>query len=101
MPLLAWGGAKGAHSEECIPYSVDLYYLGSRRKEAQFQQGTANELRHSVGSRLWGTAGPWEYNFEAVYQWGEFGDGNIRAWTIASDTGYHLRSLGPRVDELV
>src|SRR5215510_5633512 len=32
---------------------VDLYYLGTDRKRARFDQGTAREIRHSIGARLW------------------------------------------------
>lgn len=78
---------------------VDLYYLGLFRRTASFDQGAARETRHSVGARLWRTKGPLDYNFEALYQWGSFGNGDIRAWTVASDTGYTLTSLPlrPRV----
>lgn len=79
--------------------SVDLYYIGLLRRQARFDQGSARETRHSVGTRLWRTVPPLDYNFEALYQWGSFGNGDIRAWTVASDTGYTLASLPlrPRV----
>lgn len=67
---------------------VDLYYLGLDQSDATFEQGTADELRHSIGMRVFGEAGAFDYNFEGVYQWGRFGQGDIRAWTLASDTGY-------------
>jgi hypothetical protein len=73
--------------------SLDLYYLGLYRSKAGFDQGAARETRHSVGTRLWRTALPLDYNFEAIYQWGSFGTGEIRAWTVASDTGYTLETL--------
>jgi hypothetical protein len=44
----------------------------------------------TVGLRVWRQAKPWDYNFEAVYQWGRFGSGPIRAWTFASDSGLTL-----------
>jgi Alginate export len=72
---------------------IDLYYIGLYRRDARFDQGSARETRHSVGTRLWRTAPPFDYNFEALYQWGSFGDGDIRAWTVASDTGYIFLSL--------
>jgi len=31
---------------------VDLYYLGIERQNAEFDQGTARELRHSLGARI-------------------------------------------------
>ncbi len=68
--------------------SVDLYYLGLDRKKASFDQGTAHELRHSLGTRIWGRKAGWDYNFEFVYQFGSFGSGELRAWTAASDTGF-------------
>jgi hypothetical protein len=67
---------------------ADFYYLGLERDAAQFDQGTARETRHSVGTRLWGQHASWDWNFEFVYQFGEFGDGKISAWTVASDTGF-------------
>jgi hypothetical protein len=73
--------------------NADLYYLGLSRRQARFDQGTAHETRHSVGTRLWRTLQPLDYNFEFVYQWGSFGSGDIRAWTAASDTGYTIQSL--------
>jgi hypothetical protein len=79
--------------------TIDLYYLGLSRSNARFDQGTAHETRHSVGTRFWRTAAPLDYNFEALYQWGSFGNGNIQAWTVASDTGYSFISqpLRPRI----
>ncbi len=73
--------------------SIDLYYLGIDRKRAHFDQGTARERRHSIGMRFWGRRDAWDYNTELVFQLGKFGDGNVRAWTIASDTGYTLHRV--------
>ena len=73
--------------------SIDLYYIGLYRRTAKFDQGGARETRHSVGGRLWRTAPPLDYNFEALFQWGSFGNGDIRAWTVASDTGYTFTAL--------
>jgi hypothetical protein len=61
--------------------------FGSSREEASFDQGSAHEVRHTLGLRLWGHPGPWDYNAEVVYQLGTFGAGQIQAWTAASDTG--------------
>ncbi|HET6202515.1 MAG TPA: alginate export family protein [Planctomycetota bacterium] len=72
---------------------ADLYYLGLDRHDATFAQGTGDELRHSIGTRVFGKDSSFDYNFEAVFQWGEFGRGEIRAWTLASDSGLTLRDL--------
>jgi hypothetical protein len=73
--------------------SVDLYYVGYYNKQSRFDQGSARETRHSVGTRIWRTERPLDYNFEAIYQWGSFDGGAIRAWTVASDTGYSFSTL--------
>ena len=74
-------------------FSVDLYYLGLERDAASFDQGTARELRHSIGTRLWGNAAGFDWNVELVYQFGTFDDGEIRAWTMASEAGYTFEGV--------
>jgi hypothetical protein len=77
-------------------WNGDFYYLGIERDDATFDQGTARELRHSFGTRLWGKRAKLDWNFEFVYQFGTFGDGDISAWTAASDTGYTFAELAGR-----
>ena len=74
--------------------NVDLYYLGLDRTRARFQQAIASEIRHSFGTRLWGQRNAWDYDLEWIYQIGSFGSGNIRAWSVETETGYTLRSWG-------
>jgi hypothetical protein len=77
--------------------SLDLYYLGLDRKEAAFERGTAQEVRHSLGvriSRAVATDKPgWDFDDEAIWQFGTFGSANIRAWTIATETGYRFPNV--------
>jgi len=77
--------------------SLDAYYLGLNRKHATFQRGMAQEVRHSVGARVSrpiATEQPgWDFDYEALWQFGSFGSENIRAWTIASENGYRLPSV--------
>jgi hypothetical protein len=72
--------------------TLDTYYLGLDRKTAAFNRGVAQEVRHSIGARLSHpiaqTKPGWDFDYEAVWQFGNFGSANIRAWTIASETGY-------------
>jgi hypothetical protein len=75
----------------------DLYYLGLDRKNATFERGTADELRHTVGGMLWRPIATQEsgadFDYEGVVQFGTFGSDDIRAWTFASDTGYSLTTV--------
>lgn len=86
--------------EEISPTSgLDLYYIGYRNTDAEFNQGSGDEVRHTLGSRFFGKAQGWDWNFEGMLQFGSFDGGNIRAWSVASDTGYTFEdvTLSPRV----
>ena len=71
---------------------ADIYYLGLYRGGAGYTQGTANETRHSVGTRVFGEKNAWDWNYEFIYQFGEFGAADISAWTAASITGYSFKN---------
>jgi hypothetical protein len=77
--------------------TLDAYYLGLDRKSATFNRGTGQEVRHSIGARLSRpvaqTKPGWDFDYEALYQFGSFGSANIRAWTVATETGYRLPTL--------
>jgi len=81
------------------PGTVDLYYLGLDRKSHEYDQGDAREQRHSLGARIFGKKEQWDFDYEAVWQFGAFGPARIRAWTVASNTGHTWRSvpLQPRL----
>ena len=79
--------------------NIDLYYLGIDNKQATFSRGTAQETRHTLGTRFWGEHRALVYDWEATFQWGSFGPVDIRAWSVGALTGYNLRSipLQPRI----
>lgn len=83
-----WGGYV-THPLHFIPgLNADVYYLGLSREDAEFARGTADEIRHSLGTRLFGKHNSFDWNFEFVGQFGSFGNDDILAWTTASDTGW-------------
>jgi hypothetical protein len=86
-------------SPELKPTSFDFYYLALERDEATFFAGGGHEVRHSLGARLFGQSTGWDWDWEAVGQVGSLGADNIRAWTVATDTGYTFEHLmwTPRV----
>ena len=77
--------------------SLELYYLGLNRKQATFQRGTAQEVRHSLGGRISRaivTEQPgWDFDYEALWQFGTFGSNGLEAWTVATETGYRLPNV--------
>lgn len=89
---LALWGLYAVRKEVFFPQAgIDLYYLGYQNDAAVYEQGAEKETRHSFGTRIWGEAGGWDYNFEFLYQVGKFGPGGINAWTAASIAGYTWR----------
>jgi hypothetical protein len=76
---------------------LDTYYLGLDRKTATFNRGTGQEVRHTIGGRLSRPIAEkkasWDFDYEALWQFGTFGSANIRAWTVASETGYRLPNV--------
>jgi hypothetical protein len=82
--------------------TLDAYYLGLDRKTATFNRGVGHEVRHTIGARLSRSIAQmkpgWDFDYEALWQFGTFESANIRAWTVASETGYRLPNapLKPR-----
>lgn len=72
---------------------LDVYYLGRYRRDAPFEQGAEDELRHTIGTRIWGESGGADYNLELTWQAGTFGPGTIEAWMVASNVGYTVEAL--------
>lgn len=66
---------------------LDIYYLGFRNRDAIFSQGSASELRHTLGTRLYGKGGGFDYDVEAAFQFGRFGTAPIRAWAATVNFG--------------
>jgi hypothetical protein len=79
--------------------ALDVYYLGLDHQRAVYNQGAGHERRDTFGARLWGQRGPWNYDAEAMYQFGKFGSGSIDAWRLAADDAYTFASVHwrPRV----
>lgn len=91
-----WGGyattARGRW-----PGQWDLYLLDYRRENARFAAGSGIERRQTLGARWFGQASALDWNSELVVQGGELrtttGDLDIRAWTLATDTGWRWKAL--------
>lgn len=92
-------GFWGVYATRPLPrkISAEIYYLGLNRKKATFQRGTAQEVRHTLGGRITHPIATehsgWDFDHEAIWQFGTFGSVDIRAWTVATETGYRLPTL--------
>ena len=70
--------------------NISFYYIGYDRKVAVFDKGRGRETRHTMGTRISGTARRWDYNYEILFQVGSFGTGDVLALGVATETGYSL-----------
>ena len=73
--------------------NADVYYLGVEKKKASYDDGSGRELRHSIGTRVWGKTRQWRYDLEGVYQFGSFATKKIDAWTASANIDYVLEGL--------
>lgn len=70
--------------------SIDLYYLALDRDHSPLD-GSAQELRHTVGTRWFGESGPWKFNHEFILQAGQIGDRDILAGATSLGGAYRLK----------
>lgn len=79
------------------PGQWDLYLLDYRREGARFAAGSGTERRQTLGARWFGQFGALDWNSELVAQGGELqtvaGTLDVRAWTLATDTGWRWTEL--------
>jgi hypothetical protein len=64
--------------------TLDLYYFGVQFPNANYANVIATDNRHSIGLRLGRSAGSFTYDAEFTYQFGQFGQQDIRAWHLSS-----------------
>lgn len=87
-----WGGYISGGKIPVVE-NIDLYYLGLWKDKSAFDIGIAKELRHSIGTRVWGKKNNLRYDIEAVKQFGNFGTLKISAWTFSINSGYKFKTL--------
>ena len=63
--------------------NIGVYYLGFDNKRSIFAKGVGREIRETFGAHIWKRGGRWDYDDEAVFQWGSFRGAPIRAWAFA------------------
>lgn len=83
-----WGQSSFPERPADQALSLDLYYLGFENERARFRDGVGAEQRAAFGARLFGRVGDLDLDWEAQVQRGRLAASDIRAWTIATDTGW-------------
>src|SRR5260370_1393697 len=85
-------GAFGTVTLEPTHLWLDAYLFRDHRDAARFAQGTAPTNRWAAGAVSRGRRGQWEWNVEAMYQWGRFGSAPINAYVGIWDVAYTFRT---------
>ncbi|QCW99476.1 hypothetical protein FGM00_04885 [Aggregatimonas sangjinii] len=84
-------GTYNTFSNSSRNQNLDIYYLKFGKDEVRYQQGTAEENRHSLGLRYFGNIhSKLSFNTEFLYQFGEFGETDISAWTASVNLAYKM-----------
>jgi hypothetical protein len=63
------------------------------------RKAPAERSGYTIGSRSWKTTPTWDFNYEAIVQWGSFQGRSIHAWALSEDTGHSFAQnrFQPRV----
>ncbi|MEM1131828.1 MAG: alginate export family protein [Pseudomonadota bacterium] len=68
----------------------DAYFLYSGFDARRTIEGTAEQDRYTIGARWFGDNGRVFWNAEGFYQFGNHGDLDISAWSVAANVGLRL-----------
>ena len=79
--------------ESIAPLKIDPYWLCYERDQGRLAAAQGREHRYSFATQLLGSAKNWDWNLGAIFQIGDVGSQSIRAWTIATDTGFTFTTL--------
>lgn len=93
-------GVYATHSVPLRKAKLDAYFLGYDHAQSVWAQGVGKEQRKTLGVRLYARTRTWYYDWEYSYQFGNFGSGKIRAWSLGTNTGYTFADapLQPRIE---
>jgi hypothetical protein len=82
--------------------NTDIYLLYKEEKNKIWNADIANDDRLSIGLRHFGIWKRFKYNNEFVYQFGEFGNQNISAWTVSFniEKNFSFGALGLKTEAI-
>jgi Alginate export len=95
-PAITLWGLYASNVRWSSQFMTDVYFLDYDAKSATYGNQTAREQRRMVGGRYFNRlpgepprAG-FDYNVETGFQWGTFGNREIRAWGAGGNFGWTL-----------
>jgi len=90
---LQYGGVR-AERQDVGPGELSAYYSRFIRDSARFLDARGDERRHNLDMRYAGARGGFDWDLEAMGQFGDIGGKSIRAWAVGSRSGYTMADLG-------
>jgi hypothetical protein len=88
---------RGVHaSRNAAGQTLDLYALELRDRSARNGEGLRDETRRSLGLRVAGRDGPWDWDLEGLRQSGDAGPEALRAHALMLNAGYTLSDVAGR-----
>lgn len=88
-----WGGYAARSLPKRWNGIAVVYFNELDSKRSRYDQGAGRERRKSVGARIAGKTGAFDFNYEVIGQFGDFAGADIRAWAIITDSGYAFPKL--------
>lgn len=76
-----------------VIHNADFYYIGYQNRNKSFNTIAATENRHSIGARLWKNEKVFQYDIEALYQFGKISEGTIDAYTASANITYQFSQV--------
>jgi hypothetical protein len=81
----------------CMQAAAEAELAPRVRYNSSEDRISITDFVEAVGGRLWRPVATkrrgWDFDYEGLGQFGTFGSDNIRAWTVASDTGYRFPAM--------
>ncbi len=85
-----WGGYAARNLPKKWNGIAVVYFSELDSKRLRYEQGAGRERRQTVGARIGGKTGAFNFDFEIAAQFGKFRNAPIRAWAIVTDSGFTL-----------
>lgn len=71
----------------------DIYYFGAINADMHFDSIVGDERRNTFGVRFYGATGAFDHDVELMLQNGHIADQDIRAFALATDSGWTWRDM--------
>jgi hypothetical protein len=88
-----WGIHATIPSRWRLAPRINLYYFGFENAQSRYLAESAVERRNTIGTRVFGTDGGWDWDWETALQTGSFGPAHISSWGLATSTGYTFTGI--------